>query len=156
MAKITKIEAQKRQGRYNVYLDSKYAFPVAESVLIQFRLMKGMEIDQKLEAQSTTADQIARAYSRMLDYLSDQQRTGSAVIQKLSDLETPEECIEPDLQKIRAQKQLDDHEYADSCVLPEMNTELIVPGNIRQKIRLKKIGENDNDDARAEFTDERT
>ena len=32
MAKITKIEAQKRQGRYNVYLDGKYAFPVAECI----------------------------------------------------------------------------------------------------------------------------
>ena len=47
MAKISKIEAQKRKGRYNIYLDGKYAFPVAESVLIQFRLMKGTELDEK-------------------------------------------------------------------------------------------------------------
>ncbi len=154
MAKITKIEAQKRQGRYNVYLDGKYAFPVAESVLIQFRLMKGMEIDQKLEAQITTADQIARAYSRMLDYLSHQLRTESDVIQKLRDLETPEEFIEPVLQKLRAQKLLDDHEYAASYVRTEMNTDLKGPGNIRQKLRLKKIGENDIDDALAQFTPE--
>lgn len=155
MAKITKIEAQKRQGRYNVYLDGKYAFPVAESVLIQFRLMKGMEIDQELEAQITTADQIARAYLRMLDYLSHQLRTESDVIQKLHDLETPEEFIEPVLQKLRAQKLLDDHEYAASYVRTEMNTDLKGPGNIRQKLRLKKIGENDIDDALAQFTLER-
>ena len=155
MAKITKIEAQKRQGRYNIYLDGKYAFPVAESVLIQFRLTKGMEIDQELEAQITTADQIARAYSRMLDYLSHQLRTESDVIQKLRDLETPEEFIEPVLQKLRAQKLLDDHEYAASYVRTEMNTDLKGPGNIRQKLRLKKIGENDIDDALAQFTLER-
>ncbi len=152
MAKITKIEAQKRQGRYNVYLDGKYAFPVAESVLIQFRLMKGMEIDKELEAQITTADQIARAYSRMLDYLSHQLRTESDVIQKLHDLETPEEFIEPVLQKLRDQKLLDDHEYAASYVRTEMNTDLKGPSNIKQKLRLKKIGENDIDDALAQFT----
>lgn len=152
MAKITKIEAQKRQGRYNVYLDGKYAFPVAESVLIQFRLMKGMEIDKELEAQITTADQIARAYSQMLDYLSHQLRTESDVIQKLHDLETPEEFIEPVLQKLRDQKLLDDHEYAASYVRTEMNTDLKGPGNIRQKLRLKKIGENDIDDALVQFT----
>lgn len=155
MAKITKIEAQKRQGRYNVYLDDKYAFPVAESVLIQFRLMKGMEIDQELEAQITTADQIARAYSRMLDYLSHQLRTESDVIKKLRDLETPEEFIEPVLQKLRAQKLLDDHEYAASYVRTEMNTDLKGPENIRQRLRIKKIGENDIDDALAQFTPER-
>lgn len=117
--------------------------------------MKGMEIDQKLEAQITTADQIARAYSRMLDYLSHQLRTESDVIQKLHDLETPEEFIEPVLQKLRAQKLLDDHEYAASYVRTEMNTDLKGPGNIRQKLRLKKIGENDIDDALAQFTLER-
>ncbi|MBB1063528.1 recombination regulator RecX [Limosilactobacillus fastidiosus] len=152
MAKITKIEVQKRQGRYNVYLDGKYAFPVAESVLIQFRLMKGLEVDKELEAQITTADQIARAYSRMLDYLSHQLRTESDVIKKLRDLETPDEFIEPVLQKLRDQKLLDDHEYAASYVRTEMNTDLKGPRNIRQKLRLKRIGENDIDDALAQFT----
>lgn len=155
MAKITKIEAQKRQGRYNIYLDGKYAFPVAESVLIQFQLMKGMEVDKELQAQITTADQIAKAYSRMLDYLSHQLRTESDVIQKLRDIETPEEFIEPVLQKLRAQKLLDDHEYAASYVRTEMNTDLKGPGNIRQKLQLKKIGENDIDDALSQFTPER-
>ena len=36
-----------------------------------------------------------------------------------------------------------------------MNTDLKGPGNIRQKLRLKKIGENDIDDALAQFTLER-
>ena len=70
MAKISKIEAQKRRGRYNVYLDGKYAFPVAESVLVKFRLMKGMELTKEQVQTITTADQQAHAYSKILDYLS--------------------------------------------------------------------------------------
>lgn len=34
---ITKIEAQKRKGRFNVYVDGQYAFPISEEVLIKYR-----------------------------------------------------------------------------------------------------------------------
>lgn len=152
MAKITKIEAQKKPGRYNIYLDGKYAFPVAESVLIQFRLLKGMDVDKELAATIITADQMAKAYSRMLDYLSHQLRTESEIIQKLKELDTPDEFIEPILEKLRQQKLVDDHEYAASYVRTVMNTELKGPNVIRQKLRLKKIVENDIDDALTQFT----
>lgn len=154
MAKITKIAAQKRQGRYNVYLDGKYAFPVAESVLIQFRLMKGMEIDKEQAAAITAADQRAKAYSRMLDYLSHQLRTESDIIKKLREIETPEEFIAPVLKKLREQKLVDDHEYAAAYVRTEMTTGLKGPGVIRQHLRQKKVAENDIDDALAQFTPE--
>jgi hypothetical protein len=34
---ITKIEAQQRAGRYNIYVNGRYAFPVSEDVLIRYR-----------------------------------------------------------------------------------------------------------------------
>lgn len=154
MGKITKIEAQKRHGRYNVYLDGQYAFPVAESVLIKFRLMKGLELDKKQVAAITTADQQARVYSKMLDYLAHQLRTESDILKKLHDLETPEQFIGPILQKLRDQHLVDDHEYAASYVRTAMITSLKGPGVIRQQLRMKKIGENDIDDALAQFTPE--
>ncbi|HJF53990.1 MAG TPA: recombination regulator RecX [Limosilactobacillus coleohominis] len=155
MKKITKIEAQKRKGRYNVYLDDQYAFPVAENVLIKYRLMKGMELDQNQIAQITTDDQIAKAYGRMLDYLSHQLRTEKEVIQKLQEIETPEEYFEPILRKLREERLLDDHNYAMSYVRTVMNTELKGPSVIRQKLRLKGIGELDIDVALEQFTDEK-
>lgn len=155
MKKITKIEAQKRKGRYNVYLDGQYAFPVAESVLIKYRLMKGVELDVQQIAQITTADEIAKAYGRMLDYLSHQLRTEKEVVQKMHDLNTPEEFIDPVLKRLRGERLLDDHEYAASYVRTVMNTELKGPGVIRQKLRQKGVGELDIDDALAQFTHQR-
>lgn len=155
MAEITKIEAQKRRGRYNVYLDGKFAFPVAESVLIKYRLMKGMELDRQRVAQITTADQIAKAYGRMLDYLSHQLRTEKEVRQKLADIHTPEEYVEPVLQKLRGERLLDDKNYAASYVRTVMHTELKGPQVIRQKLRMKGIGELDIDDALTQFTSEK-
>lgn len=152
MGKITKIEAQRRRGRYNIYLDGKYAFPVAESVLVKFRLMKGLELDSGQVSAITTADQQARAYSRMLDYLSHQLRTEAEVTQKLREQGTPEEFITPILQKLRAQYLVDDHEYAAAYVRTAMVTDLKGPGVIRQKLRQKKVGENDIDVALTQFT----
>ena len=38
--KITSITAQKRPGRFNVFLDGNYAFSVSEDVLVKFQLSK--------------------------------------------------------------------------------------------------------------------
>ena len=151
MAKISKIEAQKRPGRYNVYLDGHYAFPVAESVLVKFRLMRGVELDQDQVAAITTADQQAKFYSKILDYLSYQMRSESEVLKKLQELETPEEFIEPIMAKLREQRLVDDQLYARSYVRTMMTTTLKGPGVIRQQLRLKKVGENEIETALQEF-----
>ena len=155
MAKISKIEAQKRPGRYNIYLDGKYAFAVAESVLIKYRLMKGMELDQTQLAQISNDDEIARTYNKILDYLAHQLRTEHDVYEKMRQLKTPAEDIEPVMQKLRGLHLLDDHEYAASYVRTVMNTELKGPQVIRQKLRQKQIGELDIDSALVQFTPER-
>ena len=49
---ITKITTQtKRTDRYNIFIDEKYAFSVAEEVLLKFQLKKGKEIDSLLLSQ---------------------------------------------------------------------------------------------------------
>ncbi|MDO4902910.1 MAG: recombination regulator RecX [Limosilactobacillus sp.] len=154
MPKISKIEVQKRPGRYNIYLDDKYAFPVAESVVIKFRLVKGMEIDDEQIKEITTADQQAQAYSKILDYLSYQMRSESEVLKKLKDLETPEEFVPPIMAKLREQRLVDDRQYAIAFVRTMVATSLKGPGVIRQQLRLKKVGENDIEAALEEFSED--
>ncbi|WP_040468690.1 recombination regulator RecX [Limosilactobacillus gastricus] len=151
MKKITKIEAQKRPGRYNIYLNGQYAFPVAESVLIKYRLAKDLELDTATLEQITKDDQIAKAYGRMLDYLSHQLRTEAEVKQKLIDLETPPEMIDPVMEHLRSNRLLDDQVYADSYVRTVMHTELKGPQVIRQKLRQKGVGELVIDQALEQF-----
>lgn len=45
MSEITKIELQKRKGRYNVYLDGEFAFGVSENLLVKENLKVGKSID---------------------------------------------------------------------------------------------------------------
>ena len=50
MAIISKISAQRKPGRYNIFLDGKYAFSASEKTVAQFILLKGKEIsDQDIE-----------------------------------------------------------------------------------------------------------
>ena len=149
--KISKIEAQKRKGRYNVYLDGQYAFPVDESVLIKYRLMRGMEIDDDLAAKISNDDAVAQAYSKMLDFLSHQLRTEKEVRQKMVADNVPPQFVEPVMQKLRGQGYLDDLNYAQSYVRTIMRTELKGPRVIRQNLRRKGIGEIDIDRALTQF-----
>lgn len=100
--------------------------------------MKGTELDEKQIAAIATADQQAKAYSRMLDYLSYQMRTESDIVKKLKEIDTPEEFVEPILKKLRGQQLIDDHAYAASYVRTMINTDLKGPGIIRQHLRPKR------------------
>lgn len=152
MPTITKIAAQKQAGRYNIYLDGQYAFPVAESVLIKHRLLKGRVLDKVQIAQITTDDEIAKAYGTALDYLSYQLRTEHEVSQKLLSQGVPPAQIEMVCKKLRAEGLLDDRAYAAAFVRTVMKTELKGPAVIRQKLRAKRVGELEIDDALAQFT----
>lgn len=153
--KITKIEAQKRQGRYNIYLDNQYAFGVAENVLIRFRLVRGMEVDDQLERQLIDADDVAKAYSRALDYISHQLRAESEVVQKLKELEIPTDKIPVVMGMLRENHFIDDQNYADSYVRTVMLTSDKGPSVIRQQLRMKKIGENLIDNAVVNYQSDR-
>ncbi|MDN6040204.1 MAG: recombination regulator RecX, partial [Lactobacillus sp.] len=41
---ITKVSAQRRPGRYNIFLDGKYAFSASEKTVSEFVLLKGKEL----------------------------------------------------------------------------------------------------------------
>nr|WP_125573653.1 recombination regulator RecX [Levilactobacillus huananensis] len=151
MAEITMIEAQKRSGRYNIYVDGHYAFPISESVLVDFRLYKGMVIDKELEEQLTSADDVAKAYNKALDYLSHQLRTEKEVRDKLVDLEIPPETIDQTVQKLQEFTLVDDAHYAASYVRTIMNTSDKGPRVIRQHLRQKGVDEQPIDEALKQY-----
>lgn len=119
-AKITKITAQKRPGRYNIFLDDKYAFPVSEDVLIQFGLMKDLEVNDQLKKQLLQADANSQAYQLALNYLSYQLRTVKEVQTYLRDHEITVDVMTPIITRLTEQKYLDDAEYAKAYVRTNM------------------------------------
>lgn len=150
--KITMIEAQKKHaGRYNIYLDGQFEFGVSESVLINFRLAKGMEVDKQLQADITKSDSVAKAYSKALDYISHQLRAESEVVDKLKSLEVDEQTMAQVMARLHEQNLINDQNYAESFVRTMAITSDKGPTVIRQKLKAKKIDDNLIENALAEF-----
>ncbi|WP_461226833.1 recombination regulator RecX [Lacticaseibacillus suihuaensis] len=112
MPTITSISAQKRPGRYNIFLDGHYAFPVSESTLIQFMLAKGMAVDAQLEAAIKTAEVNAAANAVALDYLSHQMRSIKEVRLRLQKEDLPKSAIDPVIARLVDLHYLDDAKFA--------------------------------------------
>ncbi len=136
---ITKIEAQKRQGRFNIYVNDQYAFPVSEEVLINYRLFKGMEVDGALIEELKKADNISKLYNRALTYLAHNLRTEYEVRTKLAEIVDVPEAIEQVIQKLKDQQLIDDHRYADSYVRTVVNQQKNGPNWIRQRLLQKRV-----------------
>lgn len=150
--KITAIQAQKHKGRYNIFIDGQYRFPVSEEVLIQFRLHKDQEITNDQIQAITDADSISKAYNKALDYLSYQLRTEKEIIQYLQKHEFTDLQIEPVLQRLRNQGYINDLEYAKSYVRTIAKTSDKGPTVITQNLRKKGVLENDIETALEEFS----
>jgi regulatory protein len=68
--KITAIKQQvKRQDRYSVFVDGKYAFSLSEGGLIESRLASGQEIDNATLAELKKGAGLDKAYGNALRYV---------------------------------------------------------------------------------------
>ncbi|GLB47052.1 regulatory protein RecX [Philodulcilactobacillus myokoensis] len=145
--KITKIKAQKRKGRYNVYINQHYAFPISESVMIKYRVFKGMEVDEKLKQKLEHADNISKLYNRAIDYLANQLRTENEIRVKLKSITDDPDAIEMVVQHLKNEKLVDDRNYANSYVRTKMRINAFGPNKIIEQLKLKHIDENLIDEA---------
>jgi regulatory protein len=74
--KITKIaSAVKTAGRYNVFVDEKFAFSLDESQLVKIGLKKGDEIDEEKLIELKTESDFGKNYIRAIDLISRRLRS---------------------------------------------------------------------------------
>ncbi|MBW1605384.1 recombination regulator RecX [Lactobacillus sp. Sy-1] len=150
-SKITKITAQKRKGRFNIFIDDHYAFPVSENVLIQFQLVKDMEIDEQLEKQLLAAEQIDKIYQKAINYIASQLRTEKEVTTKLETETDDSDIIGVVIQKLHDNHLLDDQSYANSYVRSEVRIMDKGPVAITQHLKQKGVGDVEIQTALADY-----
>lgn len=139
---ITKIEPQKRKGRYNVYVNDDFAFGVDEEVLIRFELTKGLHITQKFQNKIENEDSFAKAYQKTLNYLSYSLRTEKQIRDYLFKHELGH-FSERIIGKLKESKLLDDLVYARSFVRSKANVNQKGPRNIEQELKQKGVDDED-------------
>lgn len=139
MSKVTKIQAQKRKGRYNIYLDGKYAFPVAENTLIEFRLMNDVELTDAQIKEIQDRENVNKAYGDAVNYLSYQLRTEKEIKEYLYKKEYHKDAVEDVIKKLQDLRYLDDSSYATSFINTQLRTTANGPRIIEQKLAQKGV-----------------
>lgn len=142
MAVISRISVQKKRlDRYNIFITDKYAFSVDEEVLIKFDLKKGKELDEFDLADIQMHDDIQKAFTQSLHYLSHRMRSESEVRMYLRKKEVDDAIIQEAIHKLYHYKYLDDLEFARAFVRTHANGGNKGPIVIRQELKEKGISE---------------
>ncbi|APX72231.1 recombination regulator RecX [Companilactobacillus allii] len=139
MAKVTKIQAQKRKGRYNVYLDGEYSFPVSETTLVDYRLMNGLELDDAQIKEIKSRENINKAYGDAVNYLSYELRTEKEMRDYLYKKEYSSPVVFSVMERLQKLNYMDDNAYAVSFINTQLNTTANGPKVIRQKMIQKGV-----------------
>ncbi|MCM0598681.1 recombination regulator RecX [Periweissella fabalis] len=139
MQVVSKVEQQKRPGRFNIYIADEFSFAVSETVLIKFNLFKGRELTKALIEEIKQADQEAKALQTAYVYLSQQLRSRYEVKQKLQLAEINTVTIENILKRLTEERLIDDVAFAQSFVRTIANTSIKGPKVIQQLLYQKRI-----------------
>lgn len=118
---VTKLSPQKKKGRFNVFLDGKYAFALLEDDLVKEGLKIGQEIGETRFNELKFKGQLGLWFIKILNFLSFRPRSEKEIVTKLKefaykdkelDKSIKDELIEAVVQKTRRLKLLDDEAFA--------------------------------------------
>lgn len=147
---ITKITTQRRKGRYNIFLDEKYAFAVDEALLIKHMLRKDMEISPAMQKELEEEDTGKKAYQRAVVYLQYALRSEKEVREDLIKHEFEEQADDV-IDLLKSQGFINDAEYAKSYVRTASNLNRKGPRVIEQELFRKGISESDISQSMEEY-----
>ena len=151
LPKITKIEAQKRKGRYNIYLDGEYAFPVDEAILIKHILHKGMEISKTFRQELEIEDGYRKAYTRALVYLNYSLRSIKEVKDDLVAHEFTSETADQVIEQLKEQGYLNDLIYAESYTRTAANVSGKGPYVIKRELKKRGVKDETIEEAMEQY-----
>ncbi|ENH95761.1 hypothetical protein J416_14397 [Gracilibacillus halophilus YIM-C55.5] len=144
MPEIAKISVQKKdKHRYNIFLKENgqdvYAFSVAEDLLIEHHLRKGLTISDELIEQLKEKDSFYKVYTLSLRYLSYRMRSEKEIIDYLHQKEVDIETIKAVVQRLKQEKWLDDLAFAESFVRTRLQMAVKGPLLIRKELADKGV-----------------
>src|SRR5699024_6937593 len=133
--KITRITTQKNNNnRYNIYIDAgageAYGFSVDEAVLVEYRLRKGLVIDDAMVSEFIAKDTFHQSYALAIRYLGYRMRSKKEVY---------DELISAVIDRLVANHLLDDEQFAKAFVQTRINTSSKGPLLIEQELLHKGI-----------------
>lgn len=136
---ITKVSAQKRPGRYNIFLDGKYAFSAGEKTVAEFVLLKGKELDDEQVEKIRQFDAAAKASDLAAHFLSYEPRTIFEVLQYLKKHEISDEAANSAVNQLNELGYLDDRQYAKLFIKNGLRVGSDGPKSLLRKLTQKGV-----------------
>ena len=136
---ITSIERQtKNQNRISVFIDDAFAFGAHQDVLLQHMLYVGLHLDQPTIQEIQRADQLIRAKSSAIHFLSYRARTEHEIRDKLKRDGFDLWAIDIVIRRLHELSYIDDTSFVINYVRDRLNRK--GHGPIRLKSDLRKLG----------------
>lgn len=138
--KITAIKQQvKRQDRYSIFVDGKYAFSLSESGLIESKLASGQELDtHQLDALKAAAG-LDKAYGNALRYTAMRPRSEWEIASYLERKKVDKPAAEQIIQRLRDIGMVGDIEFARAWVANRRLLKSISKRRLVQELRQKRV-----------------
>lgn len=137
MGKISKIESQKkRQGRFNVFVDGKFAVGLSEKDLIESGISNGQEISEEEILLLKKKNVEGRIKDKALKLLSIRPRSILELKTKLQDKGYDESSIKKTISWLKKEGFLDDKKFTKMWVEGRKNFHPL--GKFRLSLELKK------------------
>jgi regulatory protein len=115
--KITAIEKQqKRQHRYSVFIDNKYAFALSDNSLIEVKISVGQEINSEQARAIKKIAQTDNIYNQVLHYLSFRPRSNWEIETYLKRKDCPPLLAKTILNKLSKNGLINDLTFAQAWV----------------------------------------
>ncbi|MCX6165640.1 MAG: RecX family transcriptional regulator, partial [Ignavibacteriae bacterium] len=112
MQKITGIEPQKRKGRYNIFLDSEFAFGADKETIYTFGLRKDDELTEDKISEIKDYDEFNFGKKIALYFLNYKSRTEKEIRKKLKEKKISEKSIDKIITILKDLKYIDDNQFA--------------------------------------------
>lgn len=140
--KITAIKQQaKRQDRYSVFVDGKYAFSLSEVALLEQGLTSGQEIDAQRLKELKAASGADRAYGNALRYAAIRPRSEWEMQTYLQRKGVDEPIIDDIMQRLRRVGLLDDAAFAQAWVSSRRLLKNVSQRRLRLELLQKQVPE---------------
>jgi regulatory protein len=138
--KITAIKAQvKREGRYSIFVDDKYAFSLSAEGLLDAHLVTGQELSQVDVTDYKRLSQEDKAYNLALAYVARRMRSEGELHEYFRRKQYAPELAEQLLIKLRRLRFVDDAEFARRWVENRRRLKATSTKKLRLELRQKKV-----------------
>ena len=140
--KITAIKAQvKREGRYSIFVEEKYAFSLSAEALLDARLVTGQELSQVKLTEYKRLSQEDKAYSLALAYVARRMRSEGELRDYFRRKQYAPELGEQIIEKLRRLGFVDDTEFARRWVENRRLLKATSTKKLRLELRQKRIAD---------------